>query len=924
MHQTKTFLVIFISLFIIVNVSAQNRNEGNSSKAKSKTSKTKGFKYQKFNREEKKKTSNKSYDSVKNALAQKGKTVVRPTRYHGQSQPLRELAARKRKPLALENRKIEDSDKEPLSEDVFDLVKRVDGPASFVQTETFGTSAATLGTSFESTGAGLVGYTTGLSPSDAVLAVGPNHIVSWVNNQFAIFDKTGTMLTAPVFSKILFEGIGNLCESFSRGDPMLQYDSMADRWFFSEFSFGVSGGSIAAPYLQCVAISTTNDPTGSFHIYTISFGSTAPDGFNDYGKLGIWNDAYYTSYNIFEGSPAGDNSGVALCASDRTKMLVGDPTAETLCAPTAFYAGGAAFLPADLDGDELPTDLTRGGLFMRYSPSLNLRFIRLKPDFSNSTVTVSDGYGGNFINLPTGATIRACNDAGNACIEQPDTTAKLQTLGRRLMHRLVYRNRGGVDSLVINHSVDPDGAGTRGSAIRWYEVRNPLNNPDDSVVARRPYIYQNGTYDPGAVGDRWMGSMAMNKFGDIMVGYSLVDAVNNVKPSIVVAGRSQCDSLNTLQPEIVAQVGGGSQTGSQRWGDYSTMQVDPVDDSTFWYTTQYLTEDGTSNWHTRIVSFSFPTTTAMTDGDFNVPSNWSNGVPNSITTGTIPSGRTLTVNTDTTVCNLNVESGSNLVMNANLDVNGSLMLGDKIDTEANTLGLACNATVSGASSSNYVIGNIRKDFCQTEEFNYPTGSISGYSPATVNVTNLATIPSSLEIKATQANRSGMDATQSASRYWELSETGDLTANLTFNYLETDVNGTESNYKLFRFVGSSGSAVTPFNLDTTANKISTDGISSFSDWAVGQLNPTIANVSISGIVLRSNRRAIPNAFVRLTDAQGNIKTARSNSFGYFKFADVSAGQNYIIDTTAKGVKFSSQVLSVEDDITRLEILETKIK
>jgi hypothetical protein len=890
-------------------VFAQSRSVGKSSKVKKESAKKSGGKEKKA-----------GYDPVKNLKAQKGETVVRPMEFHGVSESLTELAE-KQTPLAKENGKLMRSDSEPVREDYTEPLT-LDGPDSFVQTETMGPSAATLGTSFEGPGTGLAGFTLTGAPPDTTMAVGLNHIVAWVNSQYAVFNKSGTLVLGPVNGNTLFAGLGNVCATTNRGDPILQYDRLADRWILSQFAFAVTGSAPSAPYLQCIAVSTTNDPTGTYFRYTISFGSTSPEGFNDYGKLGIWNDAYYTSYNIFGGSPAGGNTGVSLCASDRTKMLAGDPTATTLCAPTAFYGGGASFLPADLDGPEIPTDTTRGGVFIRASTTLNLRLLRLKPDFANSTVTLNDGYGGvagSFINFPIGATTNACNGSGAACISQPETANLLDTLGTRLMYRFAYRNRGGVDSLVVTHSVDPDGAGVRGASLRWYEIRNPLGNPTDPNTGKRPFLYQNGTFDPGATGDRWMGSMAVNKFGDILIGYSIANATAGLKPSIAVTGRSQCDSLNALQAEQISLTGTGSQTGTlARWGDYSTMQVDPADDTTFWYTTQYLSANGTFNWRTRVVSYSFPTTTAIADGDFNIAANWSNGVPGSSVSGTIPAGRTLTVNNPSTVCNLNVESSGNLVMNADLDVTGSLILGEKINTGASTLGLGCNSTVSGASAANYVIGNVRKDFCRTGAFTYPTGTANGYSPADVNVTALAANPSSLKIKATQSNLPHMDPAQSAHRYWELEETGDLTANLTFNYLDADVFGTEANYKLYRFLFSSGMAVTPFTLNSVANTISTNGVSTFSSWTVGNLAPTAAAASVAGRVALTGGRSIPRAVVILTDQQGNIRTATANNLGNFIFRNVPVGQTYTITANARGYRFAPHVLSVGEDIDSLEI------
>ncbi len=584
-------IIVLLGAVLLISSSVLGQNSSSSDTKSKKAEKSENQKkYQVFNRAGEEKKPRNLYDPVKNAAAQKGETIVLPMEFHGVSEPVSELAKRPQPAIGKNTGKIMSSDKQPVLEDPAES-NLTEGPESFVQTYSDEPLAATLGASFEGPGTGLVGFTLTGAPPDTTMAVGPNHIVAWVNSQFAIFDKSGAVLSGPINGSSLFTGLGNVCETTNRGDPILQYDRLADRWILSQFAFNVSGGNPIAPYLQCIAVSTSGDPGGTYTRYSVAFSSTSPSGFNDYGKLGIWNDGYYTAYNIFGGTPAGSNTGTALCVSDRTKMLAADPTANIMS--TAFYGGGASFLPADMDGPELPTDTTRGGVFMRVSTTLNLRILRLKPNFTASTVTLNDGFGGatgSFINFPIGATTNACNGTGSNCIAQPGTTNLLDTLGTRLMYRLAYRNRGGVDSLVVTHSVDPDGAGTRGAVIRWYEIRNPLGNPSDPNTGKRPFLYQNGTFDPGAAGNRWMGSIATNKYGDALIGYSYTDAVAAVpvKPSIVVAGRAQSDALSTLQSESTAVVGTGSQTGAlTRWGDYSTMQVDPVDDETFWFTTQY-------------------------------------------------------------------------------------------------------------------------------------------------------------------------------------------------------------------------------------------------------------------------------------------------------------------------------------------------
>ncbi len=851
---------------------------------------------------------------------QDDKPIVTQAEFQGISDSLTSIAERKIPAVSKENDKTQ---KDSIAMEAIRQLKKEAGSApamgpvieSSLQTETLAPSAAIAGTSFEGPGTGIAGFTITGAPPDTTMAVGPNHIVAWVNSQLMIFNKTGTaLLPAPGFinGNQIWLGLPatSQCRLTNRGDPLVQYDRIADRWILSQFAFD----NAFSQNSQCFAISTTNDPTGTYHLYDYSFGNNLPD----YGKIGIWNDGYYVSYNMFTSGTT--FSGGRACAYNRTAMLVG-ATATQVCfnSTTRF-----SMLPADLDGPTLPTDTTRGGLFLDWNwPFLavspyTMRISRLKADFvTPANSTFNDGFGGaafSFIPfvLPA-ADIATCADGGNACVPQLGTTNLLDTLGSRHMYRLAYRNRGGVDSLVFNQSLDPTGSSV--AAVRWYEIRNPLGNPADSNTSKRPFFYQSSTFAP-TVANRWMGSTAMNKYGDIMNGYSISSSTTN--PSIAVAGRSQCDPLNTLQAEQIAHAGTGSQTGTlQRWGDYSTMQVDPADDQTFWYTTQYLAANGTFNWRTRIVSYRFPTTTATATGDFNSAGNWSNGVPSTTVTGIVPAGRTMNVNSPTSVCNLDVQAGGNVVMNANLDVAGALILGNSINTSASTLGLGCNATVSGASSSIFVTGNVRKDFCSTGGFNFPVGSAAGYTPVYANVTTLTTNPSSLAVQSVQNFRTGMVTTQSLKRYWTLASTGALTTDLTFNYLDADVFGTETAYSLYKWNGATPTIVAS-TLNAAANTISATGVSSFSDWTAGALlAPTAANVSVSGRVLTANGQGVRNATVVLSDQEGNSRTTVTSAFGYYRFDDVRAGGSYAVSVISKRYAFSPRLVSPTDDIADVD-------
>ncbi len=264
----------------------------------------------------------------------------------------------------------------------------------------------------------------------------------------------------------------------------------------------------------------------------------------------------------------------------------------------------------------------------------------------------------------------------------------------------------------------------------------------------------------------------------------------------------------------------------------------------------------------------------------------------------------MTVSSPTTVCNLDVASGGNVVMNSNIDITGALNLGNIVDTSSSVIGLGCQATVSGASALAYLRGTIRKDFCSTGGFAFPVGSANGYSPVNANVTTLATNPSSLSIKAVESFRSGMYSANSLQRYWTLSSTGNLTTNLTFNYLNGDVNGTEANYLLYKWNGSTSTAV-PFTLNTVANTISAAGISSFSDWTAGVLAPTAAGVTVSGRVLTSSGQGLRNAVVTISDQAGHTQSAITSAFGYYSFTDMEVGQSYTVSVSSKRFTFATR-------------------
>lgn len=425
-----------------------------------------------------------------------------------------------------------------------------------------------------------------VAPPDTTGDVGPNHYVQWVNLRYAVYtltrgvnnEITGFNLAAgfPKNGNVVWQGFGGRCQTDNDGDPIVQYDQLADRWILTQFAVS------ARPYTQCVAVSTTPDPTGTYFRYAFSYNRD----FNDYPKMGVWPDAYYITYNIFRNGST--FTGNRVCAFERAQMLVGGP-ARQACANTS--TAHHSLEPADLEGTTLPPAGSPNLLMSMTSTAIN--FWRFAVNWTAGTGTLT----GPTAVSGVAAFTRACG--GGVCIPQPGTTNRLDSLADRLMYRLSYRNFGDHEALVINHSVT---SGT-GTGIRWYELRNAAGQ---SFATAAPVLFQQGTFAPSN-DFRWMGSAAMDKTGGIAVGYNISNA-STIVPSIRYAYRGPADPVGTLGNETTILGGSGSQTGTlTRWGDYSTISVDPVDGCTMVFTTEYLPANGSFNWTTFIHSFKLST-----------------------------------------------------------------------------------------------------------------------------------------------------------------------------------------------------------------------------------------------------------------------------------------------------------------------------
>jgi len=465
---------------------------------------------------------------------------------------------------------------------------------SIVQSSPIGAAMPAAITSFD--GVSFNGYlppdTEGALGYDPV--GGKKYYMQWVNVNFQIWDVTNpaavTSVLGPVAGNTLWSGFGGLCQTNNEGDPIVLFDQLAGRWIASQFANDSTHND------QCIAVSTSADPTGTWNRYSFLISTTK---FNDYPKFGVWPDGYYMTVNQFTGNTF---SGVGAAVFERQAMLSGSPARMVYFDIGAVNTNFSNMQPSVLDGPA-PAPGTPN-YFAEWDdstwlgdPTDIMRIWNFHVDWSNtanSTFGADASYTPNQLIPTTNVDPNMCNYS-SSCIPQPGKKSKLDALSDRLMYRLQYRNFGSYQTLVGNRTVDTNGANLAG--IYWFEMRN---------TGAGWAFNQQGTYAPADSNNRWMGSIAMDGMGDMALGYSV--SSRSTYPSVRYTGRLSTDTPGTLpQGESSLVIGAGSQTSSSsRWGDYSTMSLDPADDCTFWYTQEYYSTTSSAGWKTRIGSFSFP------------------------------------------------------------------------------------------------------------------------------------------------------------------------------------------------------------------------------------------------------------------------------------------------------------------------------
>jgi len=468
--------------------------------------------------------------------------------------------------------------------------------AGAVEQVSDGTRAALVPVaSFDGLGVGFAGQSPPLrNPSDNALAVGPDHIVQIVNSQMAVFtkrgarfDTTGRLLRGAVPTNALFRGFGGQCEARNNGDAVVRYDQLAGRWLVVMPIFRRPvDDSLHGPFSMCYAVSRTGDPLGEYYRYEFKRSL-----FPDYPRPAIWPDGYYIPT-----STGDDVIEKHACVAERAQMLRGAPAREQ-----CVVIKDVNFLNnADIDGYQLPPKgapnpmLATGGTQLKGVLHDDGIYVwQFHVDWQDTSRTRVTGP----VKVAVAPYEFLCGGQLTHCVTQPDTLRRLDAQGDKLMNRVVYRRRGGVESVVALHSVNTVAGG---GGVRWYEFRIAKN--------RALSLAQQGTQAPGGF-FRWMGSIGMDAAGNIAMGYSFGGAPHFAGQRM--AARTPSDPPGRLGfAETVLAEGGDSQRNTMRWEDYTTLAMDP-DDCTFWYVGDYYRK-GAASYSTRIAGWRVPGCTPRT------------------------------------------------------------------------------------------------------------------------------------------------------------------------------------------------------------------------------------------------------------------------------------------------------------------------
>ncbi len=425
-------------------------------------------------------------------------------------------------------------------------------------------------------------------PPDANGAAGVNLYLQAINLVFRVFDRFGNTVLGPLPNASLWAEAGGVCATSTVRTPQVRFDSLASRWVISQSGFDPSDASTHL----CIAVSVTSDPADAWYQYDfpLAAGSVATSA-----RMGIWPDGYYFTVNQLNGF---DDAGFGIYAFDRGAMINGEPAGFVYANPGAAHPETLWGLPADVEGtDGPPTGAPNvaaalGHPALDSSPEPVLHTWRFHVDFETPENSTLEGP----FDVPIGDfSPLDCGSPTQGCVPQLDSTQLLQATPNRLMYRLPYRSIrdfGDREALLGTFTVD---VGEGRAAVRWFELHDPLANPA---------VFQEGTITPDA-SHRFVGSIAMDRIGNIALGYNKSDAT--IHPSLAITGRLALDPPGTMGSEDTFFEGPNSQPPVVGlWGSYSSMVLDPVDGCTFWFTAEYTGEPAPFFEYTRVGSFKFP------------------------------------------------------------------------------------------------------------------------------------------------------------------------------------------------------------------------------------------------------------------------------------------------------------------------------
>jgi hypothetical protein len=695
-------------------------------------------------------------------------------------------------------------------------------------------------------------------PPDTNGDVGPNHYIQAVNDAYGIYNKSGTQLAAFTENSLWsVAGTGTKCDANNFGDPVVLHDGIADRWILTNFAFSTSGGKPVTPFYQCIAVSKTSDPvSGGWYFYAVQVdigGSGPPAGtLNDYGKFGLTANCLYMGANGFT-EPAGSYAGAIFASFSRTALFAG----------TALSASNSSigYLAADANGDPFgmfPANLlgtSAGSMPPAGTPEyfVNESATAFAWEVRKFTPGAGCGSGGtlssatNVSQAVYGAPyILSGGSYTSNMVAQSGTTRLLDSLGDRIMQKVQYRKIGSAESLWVVHTTCGSAHDANFACANTTSATQPQWAQIDvtgSTINATPV--QEQIYAPDTTMYRWMGSLAVDGQGDMALGYSTSNGTNF--PSLAYSGRLVGDPLNNLsQTETQLAAGLGSQnlcgsSGCSRWGDYSSMSIDPSDDCTFWYTSEYYATAASAtngHWTTRIGSFKFPScgklsqtitfpnpgpVTYSSGGTFALGATASSGLTvtyTSTTTGVCTvSGSTVTIVTAGS-CSINADQAGDATYNAAPTVTDAIT----ISKASQTISFPNPGPVTYSSGGTFGLGATATSGLAVSYTSSTTG-VCTVSSSTVTIVTAGTCT----IKADQAGNTNYSAAPQVSDDITISK-----AAQAINFTSTAPAGATvggSSYNVTATGGASGNAVT-FTIDPSASSVCSIVGSTVSFTAVG--------------------------------------------------------------------------------------------